>query len=176
MKSSKYVSKALALILLAELLVLTCLIIPRLRYPRKYSELVEKYSYEYGVPQYIVYSVIKVESDFDRYAVSPKGACGLMQLMPQTYGWLCDLRNSDTKDIFDPEENVECGVYLLSILYKRYGSWDIALCAYNAVIDWEKTDRERVTAIIELKVIPRPDVGFEETRRNPEDSGKNAAG
>ena len=39
---------------------------------------------------------------------------------------------------------------------------DGALCAYKAVIDWEKTDRERVTAIIELKVIPRPDVGFEE--------------
>lgn len=37
-----------------------------------------------------------------------------------------------------------------------------ALCAYKAVIDWEKTDRNRVTAIIELKVIPRPDVGFEE--------------
>ena len=113
-------------------MILTCLIIPRLRYSRKYSELVEKYSYEYGVPEYIVYSVIKVESDFDRYAVSSKGACGLMQLMPKTYGWLCDLRNSDTKDIFDPEENVRYGVYFLSILYKRYKSWDVALCAYNA--------------------------------------------
>lgn len=39
---------------------------------------------------------------------------------------------------------------------------DGALCAYKAVVNWEKTDRERVTAIIELKVIPRPDVGFEE--------------
>lgn len=36
-----------------------------------------------------------------------------------------------------------------------------ALRAYKAVIDWDKTDRNRVTAIIELKVIPRPDVGFE---------------
>ncbi len=35
------------------------------------------------------------------------------------------------------------------------------LRAYKAVIDWDKTDRNRVTAIIELKVIPRPDVGFE---------------
>lgn len=36
-----------------------------------------------------------------------------------------------------------------------------ALRAYKAVIDWDKTDRNRVTAIIELKVVPRPDVGFE---------------
>lgn len=36
-----------------------------------------------------------------------------------------------------------------------------ALRAYKAVIDWDKTDRDRVTAIIELKVVPRPDVGFE---------------
>ncbi|MBR2406992.1 MAG: Lrp/AsnC family transcriptional regulator [Clostridia bacterium] len=38
---------------------------------------------------------------------------------------------------------------------------DGTLRAYKAVIDWDKTDRNRVTAIIELKVIPRPDVGFE---------------
>ena len=36
-----------------------------------------------------------------------------------------------------------------------------AVRAYKAVIDWDKTDRNRVTAIIELKVVPRPDVGFE---------------
>lgn len=132
MKSNRFVGKALALILAAELLVLAYLIIIPIVFPIRYSKIVEKYSYDYGVPEYIIFSVIKVESGFNELAVSHKGACGLMQLMPSTYEWLCSIDNEDVKDIFAPDENIKYGVYLLSVLYKRYGSWDIALCAYNA--------------------------------------------
>ena len=106
--------------------------VERRYYPRLYSEYVEKYSSEYGVPEYIVYSVIKVESDFDAAATSDKGACGLMQLMPKTYKWLCELLDSEPKDILDPKENIKCGTYYLSMLYKKYESWQLAFCAYNA--------------------------------------------
>ena len=132
MIAKKYLKIILAVILLTELLILSCLIAERIKYPKKYSALVKEYSCEYGVPEYIVYSVIKVESNFDINAVSPKGACGLMQLMPDTYAWLCEISQAEKGDISDPRENIRYGVCLLSILYKRYGSWDIAYCAYNA--------------------------------------------
>lgn len=101
-------------------------------YPRKYSEYVEKYAGEFNVPEYIVYSVIKVESDFEKDAVSDKGACGLMQLMPETYEWLAKTRNEEVKDIFNEEENIKYGTYYLGMLYEKYNDWKLALCAYNA--------------------------------------------
>ncbi|MBO5262556.1 MAG: lytic transglycosylase domain-containing protein [Clostridia bacterium] len=110
-------------------------------YPQKYKEYVVRYANEYGVPEYIVYSVIKVESGFDKGAVSKKGACGLMQLMPETYEWLLEIMPLENvsgknevkeRDIFNEEENIKCGTYYLSILYKKYGSWELAFCAYNA--------------------------------------------
>jgi len=101
-------------------------------YPRAYSEYVERYSAEFGVDERIIYSVIKVESGFVKDAVSPRGACGLMQLMPDTHRWLADTRREAVGDIFSAEENIKYGTYYLSMLYKKYGNWKLALCAYNA--------------------------------------------
>lgn len=101
-------------------------------HPRRYSEFVSRYSAEFGVEEYVVYSVIKAESGFDKDAVSQKGACGLMQLMPDTYGWLLTMMHEEKGDIFDPEENIKYGTYYLSLLYEKYGNWKHALCAYNA--------------------------------------------
>ena len=56
----------------------------RAKYPQPYSEYVTKYSTEYGVPEYIIYSTIKVESSFNSNAESSAGAIGLMQIMPDT--------------------------------------------------------------------------------------------
>lgn len=102
--------------------------------PNEYTAFVEKYSAEYGVPENMVYAVIKTESGFDSSAVSGKGAVGLMQMMPETFEWL-------TKDIlrehlsagmlYDPETNIKYGTYYLSRLYNRFGDWDTALAAYN---------------------------------------------
>lgn len=132
---SKYIKLVVSLVLLALLIAGAYTIsryIERRYYPRHYSEYVEKYASQYGVPEYIVYSVIKVESDFDAAATSDKGACGLMQLMPKTYEWLCELLGCGAEDILDPEENIKCGTYYLSMLYKKYESWQLAFCAYNA--------------------------------------------
>lgn len=101
-------------------------------YPRDFNEYVEKYSSEFSVPEYIIYSVIKVESDFDKDAESEMGACGLMQLMPETYQWLTEVKNEKARDILDPEENIKYGTYYLSMLYEKYQSWTYTFCAYNA--------------------------------------------
>ena len=96
------------------------------------------------MPEHLVYSVIKVESGFDKDAASSKGACGLMQLMPETYAWLADINKSGHGDIFDPEENIKYGTFYLSLLYRKYNNWTYALCAYNAgtgnVDKWLKSE------------------------------------
>jgi len=83
-----------------------------------------------GLPPALIRSVIRAESNFNPEAVSPKGAAGLMQLMPATAAEL------DVADRFDPEENVSGGAAYLRSLLERYSGQDDqllrALAAYNA--------------------------------------------
>ena len=92
-----------------------------------YDHLIEKYAQQHGISTDLVRAVIKAESAFNPYAISPKGAMGLMQLMPSTaatYGVL---------NPFDPEENIRAGVAYLKHLLDRYDQKvDLALAAYNA--------------------------------------------
>jgi soluble lytic murein transglycosylase-like protein len=92
----------------------------------KFDSLINIYSKKYGVDPNLVKAVIKVESDFNPYCVSHKGACGLMQLMPSTAATL------GVKNIFSPEENIEGGVAYLRQLLDKWGKLDLALAAYNA--------------------------------------------
>lgn len=107
--------------------------IERSTHPQKYSEYVQKYSSEYGVPEYIVYSVIKTESDFQSNVVSHAGAIGLMQMIPDTFEWLAQKRGEsyDTGLLYDPETNIKYGTYFLSYLYAEYGNWSTVFAAYN---------------------------------------------
>ncbi len=113
---------------------LVCDKIDETNHPREYSEYVEKYSAEYGVPEYIIYSVIKVESGFDSSAKSSAGAIGLMQLMPDTFkGLVAEMKETYQADlIYGPETNIRYGTYYLSKLYLKYQKWDTVYAAYNA--------------------------------------------
>ena len=103
------------------------------QHPREYSEYVEKYSKEYRVPEAIIYAVIKCESSFDSAAVSSSGAIGLMQIMPNTFTYLCKKLGDDYEAgmLYDPKTNIKYGTYYLSTLYERFGIWETVFAAYN---------------------------------------------
>ncbi len=133
--------------------------IDRKIYPQTYSEYVQKYSIEYGVPEYIIYSTIKVESGFESNAVSPVGAVGLMQIMPDTFRELMaenkEEFNSDL--MYGPETNIRFGTYYLSKLYIKYKNWDTVYAAYNAgpnAVDTWLSDSSYSDDGITLKGIP----------------------
>ena len=93
--------------------------------PEAFRELVTATAAKHGVDARVVNALIQVESAYHSRAVSPKGARGLMQVMPTTgrqYGAL---------DLFDPKVNVDAGVRHLKKLLSRY-DLPLALAAYNA--------------------------------------------
>ncbi len=93
----------------------------------KYGPLIQKAADKYKVDYSLIKAVIKAESNFNHKAVSPKGAQGLMQLMPKTASTL------QVQDSFEPESNIEGGVRYLRYLMNVYnGHLPLALAAYNA--------------------------------------------
>jgi soluble lytic murein transglycosylase-like protein len=92
-----------------------------------YDPLIETHARRNGVSADLVRAVIRAESAFNPFAISPKGAMGLMQLMPATaeeYGVV---------NPFDPAENIRAGVAYLRRLLDRYDQKvELALAAYNA--------------------------------------------
>ena len=92
-----------------------------------YDRYIEHVAAEHGLPVALIKSVALVESGFDAQAVSPKGAQGLMQLMPET------AREYGVKDAFDPLENLRAGARHLRHLLDQFdGDVTLALAAYNA--------------------------------------------
>jgi soluble lytic murein transglycosylase-like protein len=95
-----------------------------------YGELIRAAAARHGLASELVESVIRVESNFEARAVSPKGARGLMQLMPATAAKL------GVRNVFDARQNIEGGVRHLRHLVDRYdGNLALALAAYNAGVE-----------------------------------------
>ena len=92
-----------------------------------YSEIIDKVAAEQGVNAKLVKALVQVESAYHPRARSPKGAMGLMQLMPAT------ARQYAVADPYDPASNIEAGIKHLKSLLQRFPkSVALALAAYNA--------------------------------------------
>ena len=95
--------------------------------PASLRNLAGRVARRHGVSEALVQAVIQVESRYDAFAVSPRGAMGLMQLMPGTAARFA------VGNAFDPVQNVDGGVRYLRELLQRYdGELRLALAAYNA--------------------------------------------
>lgn len=91
------------------------------------TDMIERIAAEQNVEESLVHSVIKAESNYNPYALSPKGAQGLMQLIPDT------ARRFGVKNSFNAKQNVEGGVRYLKFLLELYNNdYPKAIAAYNA--------------------------------------------
>jgi len=95
----------------------------------KYDDIISYTANKYGVDSALIKAIIRAESNFNHRAISPKGAQGLMQLMPDT------AYKMDVIDPFNPVDNIEGGVrYIRYLLDLFNGDLSLALAAYNAGI------------------------------------------
>jgi len=101
--------------------------LPLLATDPRLGKIINKYASQQGIDPRLVQTVIRHESGFDPVAVSPKGAMGLMQLMPETAASL------GVEDPFDVEQNIKGGIRFLKICLNRFEqNLPLALAAYNA--------------------------------------------
>jgi len=93
----------------------------------RYDKIIRQAARKHGIDSSLIKAVIRAESDFDKHAVSSKGAQGLMQLMPET------AKELEVEDSFDPKENIHAGVRYLKRQLKNFqNDVSLALAAYNA--------------------------------------------
>lgn len=93
----------------------------------RYDKIIKQAARKHGLDSSLIKAVIRAESDFDKHAVSTKGAQGLMQLMPET------AKELEVEDSFDPVENIHAGVRYLKRQMKNFqNDVALALAAYNA--------------------------------------------
>jgi soluble lytic murein transglycosylase-like protein len=97
----------------------------KVRNAGEYLEVAKAAARRHGIPEDLFLRLVQQESGWNATAVSHKGATGLAQLMPDTARLL-------RVDIHDPRENLDGGARYLRMMYDKFGSWRLALAAYNA--------------------------------------------
>ena len=117
------------------------------------SELVSSY----GLPSWVSY-IPEVESGYDPSAVSPKGAAGLWQLMPETARRFGLKVSEDLDERFDPLKSTHAALRYIRYLFDRFKRWDLVLVAYN----WGEGNAKK---LVNLNIWENLDLLPEETRR-----------
>ncbi|MFY9114270.1 MAG: lytic transglycosylase domain-containing protein [Dethiobacteria bacterium] len=104
-------------------------------YPFPYKDEIHRSALEYDLDPYLLAAIIHVESGFDPAAVSPKGARGLMQIMPETAEWAAGVMEFEAFNqnlLFEPDHNVRIGSWYLSSLMRQFNDdLIVVLAAYN---------------------------------------------
>jgi soluble lytic murein transglycosylase len=125
-------------------------------YPLRYQSIIVNEAQAHDIDPLLIAAVIRVESRFNPNAVSPKGAVGLMQVMPSTGAWVAEqlkMPNWLEERLSEPEINIKIGTWYLAYLINMFdGSVNAALAAYNGGQThvkrwlesgtWDGTDRQ----------------------------------
>ena len=123
----------------------------RFSFPKGFEERVKFFSQKYALDEFLVYSVIREESHFDKEAVSVSDARGLMQLLPSTAletAPKAGLPNFKTSQLFSPDINLNLGCYYLSWLLEIFeGNFAVSLAGYNGGPTSAKTWYEKNGAL-----------------------------
>ena len=107
----------------------------KLVYPMQYSEAVTAEAAANNFPPSLIYAIIHTESKFDKNAVSPAEAKGLMQITDDTFHWAqrrAGEKKSDSDNLFIPKTNIKYGCYILTLLSEQFSNIETVLAAYNA--------------------------------------------
>ncbi|MEQ8201201.1 MAG: lytic transglycosylase domain-containing protein [Syntrophomonadaceae bacterium] len=133
-------------------------------YPRPHQELVYSMAARYDVDPFLVFAIIRAESKYQTWAESPRGAKGLMQIMPDTAAWIAaqmKIGDFEAEALYDPEMNIRMGCWYLSDIQEEFeGSLPLTAAAYNAgrgkVNQWREAGQWSGSAE-DLKDIPFPE-------------------
>ena len=137
-KRRKRLAAALVALFVLALIALVFLVlsgeVDKLTYKLTNVAAIARYSEEYGLDPYLVAAIIHVERGSRETAVSPKGALGLMQLMPSTAEWIAGKLGEpfDPDALTEPYTNIRYGCWYLNFLFERFTPVDTVLAAYNA--------------------------------------------
>lgn len=108
----------------------------RLVYPISYKQEIESSAEKYGVDPMLVAAIIRVESNFRPNRKSPKGAIGIMQIMPETAEWIMEKegdRSFTLEDLRDPATNIRVGTRYIGMLNRQFKDDPVRVIAsYNA--------------------------------------------
>ena len=108
----------------------------QMAYPLEYQDLIESAAAQYDLPPELLYAVTRTESSFNPHVESSVGARGLMQITRDTAEWAQFRQGTQDEPVYDrlfePEENIQCGAYILRLLMDEFGTVDNALAAYHA--------------------------------------------
>lgn len=104
-------------------------------YPLLYTDKINQFAVEKQLNPWFVAAIIRNESGFKPEALSSSGAMGLMQIMPETAGWIAkkkEVVNFHNEMLKDPELNISFGCWYLSDLWQEFKDEKIVIASYNA--------------------------------------------
>ncbi len=129
-KRSRIPIAVFSAVLSIAVILLGLAVVSRAAFPRPYRKTVR----ESGLDEALVYSVMKAESGFEEDAKSKAGAVGLMQILPATAEFVCELSGIpfEAERLTEGEYNVRLGCAYLHYLLGKFECEETALCAYNA--------------------------------------------
>jgi soluble lytic murein transglycosylase len=121
-------------ILVAFVIIMISVIITSTTYPLKYRDEIGYISKKYDVKAELIAGIVYAESNFNSSAISPKGAIGIMQILPETAEWICGVMKIPYSErmLFNPLYNIEIGTFYLTYLKEKFSGANAYVAAYNA--------------------------------------------